>query len=332
MLDLRVINNTVWLAEPNYIRQAVAKLRTFAHCPTARELAEYSRERKAAAKASAQSADSTFAAVGVDLPEEKAEGAKSIRAVKGKVGVIGVYGPIQQRLTSELMKLGGTACDEVSLAFDAMMADRSIAAIVLHMDSPGGSSYGVEELSDKIYNARGEKPIYAHADSMACSAAYWLASAADMVICTPGGDVGSVGVYMVHVDESKALEEEGVSVTVVSAGKYKTELSNVAPLTDDAKSYLQGMVNDTHDTFIGALKRNRNTTAADVRDNYGQGRVLSAAQALAAGMTDRTMSFEQLLARLIGRSSDDGKKASVDQERRRQAQRKRQTELVAAYK
>lgn len=319
---LALIHGTSWLAEPGYIRLAMVRLRTFTACATPRELAEYSREKKEEFRDPVR-----HASLGTEHPAEKAE-VKAIRAVKGKVGVINIMGPIQQRATSELRKLGGTATEWIGLSLDALLADSSVGAIVLHIDSPGGSSYGVEELSDKIYKAREQKTIYAHADSMACSAAYWIASAASMVLCTPGGDVGSVGVYCVHVDESKKFETQGIKVTWVHAGKYKVEANNTEPLADEARAMIQEGVNETYDKFVSALKRNRSTSRAHIEEHYGQGRVLSADKALKAGLIDRIMTYEQLLDRLTGvKEQQQGNQASVEQERRRQAQRKRQSDF-----
>ena len=233
----------------------------------------------------------------------KAEAPRAIRAVKGKIGVIPIYGPVDQRMTGELAKSGGTPLDFVSAALDALLANPSVGAIVLRFDSPGGSVSGVQELADKIYEARAEKPIYAIADSLAASAALWLASAATMLISTPGGGgatVGSVGVYVMHVDESAALEKDGIKVTMVSAGKYKTEFAPHAPMSDEARGHAQARVDGIHEQFMGALKRNRGTTLDNVRQNYGQGRVLTAQQALSVGMIDRVMSFSELISKLAG--------------------------------
>jgi len=232
--------------------------------------------------------------------EPRADAPKAIRAVKGKVGVICIFGPMDQRLTAEMEKAGGTPLDFVSRALDSLLGNAAIGAIVLLFDSPGGSIYGVEELSDKIFAARDQKPIYAMVDSLMCSAAYWIGTAASMVICTPGGICGSVGCYIMHIDESKALEDEGLKVTMVSAGKYKVEHSSHTPLTDEAKADLQGRVDAIYDKFTLALKRNRATSIENVRQNYGQGRVLMADDALRAGMVDRVMTFDELIGKLTG--------------------------------
>lgn len=235
---------------------------------------------------------------------------KAIRAVKGKVGVIPIHGPVDQRMSSELMKTGGTPLDYVSAAFDAMIGNASIGAIVLHIDSPGGGVYGTQELADKIYAARGTKPIFAMIDSMAASAAYWICTAAGMVVCTPGGESGGVGVFCIHYDESMAMEKEGIKPTIIAAGKYKAELAPTGPLSADAIANLQESVDGTHEKFLGALKRNRATNIDDVRRNYGQGRVFSAEKALAAGMIDRILTMDELMSKLTG-SQGGGPSASA---------------------
>src|SRR6202043_3845971 len=118
-------------------------------------------------------------------------------------------------------------------------ADPSIAAIVLDVDSPGGQGYGIEELGNAIYEARAAKPIAAVANSLAASAAYWAASQATEFYAAPGAEVGSIGVYTMHVDYSEALKKEGISVSYISAGRYKVEGNPYAPLDDAARAAVQ---------------------------------------------------------------------------------------------
>ena len=278
---LNILDGTSWLAEPQAIRRAVLRLSKMTACPTAREIAAFRQERLAQAKQAAASAP-------------VAPGGK-------KTGVIFMHGPISQRADAETMKLGGTSTEETSAALDVLMADNSVANIVLHVDSPGGGTYGVEELSDKIYQARGQgKKIWAIADSMACSAAFWIASAADTFAVTPGGDVGSVGVYCVHIDESKALEEDGLKVTMVHAGKFKGEFNNFMPLSEDSRAHLQAQVDATYAKFTDALARNRGVSLKRVQEAFGQGRTLNANEALTAKAVDRIQTFDALMAKLLG--------------------------------
>lgn len=335
MNPLRAYQHSVWLSEPTAFQRLAARVLAYKTCFTMREIVEARAERLASIRADLEGAivgngidseivrqecshlscmrcGSTVSYIdraqvqcdsgcGIEFESDmKAEAPKTIRAVKGKVGIIPIHGPVDQRLSSELMKAGGTPLDYVSQAIDRMASNDQVGAIVLHMDCPGGTVYGVQELSDKIYAARGSKPIYAMVDSMACSAGYWIASAATMMICTPGGDVGSVGVYIMHVDESAAMEAEGIKVTMVHAGKHKVEMAPFAPLSEEAKAELQGRVDAIETKFHAALKRNRNTSTEDVRANYGQGRVIAAEPALRAGMIDRIMTFDALMQKLTG--------------------------------
>lgn len=261
------------------------------------------------------------------LEAEREASAHQLRKVRGGVAVIPLHGMIEQKMS--LWSYFGLGCstEACEMALDAHLADKSVDAIVLDVDSGGGGVYGIQELADRLFEARKQKPLYAVANSMAASAAYWLASSAGNLIATPGADVGSVGVYALHADLSAALAEEGVKVTLVKAGSYKAETAPFFPLSAEAKDYLQQQVDETYATFVKSVARNRNCTAADVRANYGQGRVLSASAALSAGMIDRVATMSSVMEKLSG--SKDlprdrmGMQADVALLRKRQAQRKR---------
>src|SRR5580704_14701078 len=117
----------------------------------------------------------------------------------GKVAVIPIIGVISHRasMIAEISGPGaGTSIQRIKGQFrEALQAD-DCKAIVFDVDSPGGSVDGVMELASEIYAGRKQKPITAVCNSMACSAAYWLASAASEVVITPSGQAGSIGVYM----------------------------------------------------------------------------------------------------------------------------------------
>lgn len=216
----------------------------------------------------------------------------------GKVSVIPVYGILAQRMDMILSASGGTATERLGKQIDAAVADTEVRAIVLDMDSPGGDVASIPELAAKIYAGRQKKRIVAVANSMMASGAYWLGAAATEVVASPSSSVGSVGVFVVHMDASKANETEGVTYTVIRAGKFKAEGLPVEPLTPEARDFYQERVNETYDMFVKALADYRDVSVKVVRDSYGQGRTLSAAGAKAAGMVDRVATLEETLARL----------------------------------
>lgn len=218
----------------------------------------------------------------------------------GGVAILPVHGVISQRMGMMQDISGGTSTDALAQQFRAALADEGIKAIVFSHDSPGGGTYGVDELAAEIRNARGVKPIIAQVDSLSASASYYLASQADEIVVTPGGEAGSIGVYAVHEDISKMLEEKGIKPTLIKAdnGIYKAETANIAPLTEAAHDYIKGRVNQAEDAFIKAVAAGRKVPQATVRDNFGKGRMFGAAELVRRGMADRVGTMQETLQRL----------------------------------
>jgi len=214
------------------------------------------------------------------------------------VAVLPIVGALAKRMGMMSESSGGTSTDRIGKELDRLLNDDSVGAILLDVDSPGGETFGVQELSDKIFSARGRKPIVASANPEAASAAYYIASAADELVVTPSGWVGSVGVVAAHTDVSKMNEELGVKVTYIHAAPYKVEGNSNEPLTDESQTYFQSQVDATYEQFLKDVGRNRGTTAAKVRSDFGGGRMLRAKDAKAAGMVDRIETLDETIARL----------------------------------
>ena len=127
----------------------------------------------------------------------------------------------------------------------------------------------------------------------------YLASQADEIVVTPGGEAGSIGVYAVHEDVSKALENAGVKPTLIRADKgvYKAETNNLAPLSADATDYIKGRVNLAEDAFIKAVAAGRKVPQSTVMDNFGKGRMFGAQELVKRGMADRVGTMNETLQR-----------------------------------
>jgi ClpP class serine protease len=138
--------------------------------------------------------------------------------------------------------------------------------------------------------------MVAIANTLAASAAYYLAAQADEVVASPSSLTGSIGVFTYHVDQTKADEIEGRTVTYVSAGKYKTE--TVGPLSDEARAMLQQRVDDFYGQFVNAVAKGRGVSSSAVRAGYGEGRVLTAKRAVDAGLADRVGTIDDAVRRL----------------------------------
>lgn len=217
-------------------------------------------------------------------------------ANRGAIAVIPIRGVIEHRSSFLLDLIGGTSVEEIRGQLRQAVADPQFSAIVLDIDSPGGGVAGITELATEIRNARASKRIVAVANTTAASAAYWLASQANHVLVTPSGQVGSVGVFAVHYDASKAYEAMGVTPTIISAGERKTEGNEFEPLSDAGRAEMQSRVDAFYAAFVNDVAKGRGITAQKVRDDYGQGAVLLAPAALSAGLVDGIGTLEQALA------------------------------------
>jgi capsid assembly protease len=216
----------------------------------------------------------------------------------GNVAVIPVYGVISQRMSAFDDISGGTSCEAISGAFKTALADPAVTSIVFDIDSPGGTVTGVPELAAEILAARGQKPIIAVANGMAASAAYWIASACDKLVVIPSGEVGSIGVYMTHQDVSAAMDKEGVKMTFIQAGKYKTDGNPYEALSDSARADMQDGVDKFYDMFTAGVAAGRGVSQGTVKADFGQGRMLLAKDAVAIGMADEVATLEEVITNL----------------------------------
>lgn len=224
---------------------------------------------------------------------------RSIRNRDGLVAVIPLHGVMAQRRMPGASTGGGASTEAVGRAVDKAAADPNIKTIIMDIDSPGGSVAGTRELAARVRAARDAKPVIAQVDSIAASAAYWVAAQATEIVSTPGGAVGSIGVFGVHEDIEGRLEQRGIKPTIISAGKFKTEGNPFGPLTDEAREHFQARVDEGYADFVGDIAIGRNISAKAVESGYGQGRILSANKAIGAGMIDRIATFDQTLARFV---------------------------------
>lgn len=216
----------------------------------------------------------------------------------GAVAVISIFGTISRRANLMSKFSGGTSIEQLTDSFRQAVKDPSVKAIVFNVDSPGGSVDGVPELAAEILASRDQKKTIAVADTMAASAAYWLAASASEIVVTPSGSVGSIGVFAVHEDYSQALDTAGLKITLVSAGKFKTEGNPYQPLSDEARTALQADVDAFYSMFVKAVSKGRGATQEAVRTGYGEGRMVMAQDAVKQGMADRVGTLDDVLAGL----------------------------------
>jgi HK97 family phage prohead protease len=216
------------------------------------------------------------------------------------VAVIPVYGVISQRMTMMAEFCGGTSCDKLTGQLRAAVADPSVTAIVLDIDSPGGTVTGVPELAAEILKLRDQKQIIGVANGMAASAALWIGASCSKLIVIPSGEVGSIGVYQMHQDVSGALDKAGVVMKFISAGKFKVDGNPYEKLSASAEEDMQEGVNEFYDMFVAGVAAGRGVSVDKVKSDFGQGRMLMAKAALAAGLVDSIQTLDEVVSGLLG--------------------------------
>lgn len=244
---------------------------------------------------------------GLPTPEAYIDAATGMQvsgyaAAGGAAYVLPIHGTIAQRMNMMMAFSGGVTTQEIRQELRLALADPDVGTIVLDIDSPGGSVFDIDELASEIYAGRQQKRIIAVANSLMASAAYYLGSQADEVIVTPTGQIGSIGVVMVHVDWSGANAQDGLAYTYITAGKYKAEGNQDQPLTEEARAFFQSQVDEYYRMFVEAVARGRGVSVDDVRNGFGQGRVLGAQAAVDAGLADDIAPIGEVISRLNTRA------------------------------
>ncbi len=232
----------------------------------------------------------------------------------GDTAIVSVSGPLLNNLSMWEYILGYNSYAWVLQDLRNALADESVARIVLDFDSPGGSSSEMFETARYIRVMAGEKPIYAWVGSMACSAAYGLASACDGIYANPAAEIGSVGTMLVA---SHQEEPDGNGVRYIQIVASDSPLKNADPTTQDGMQSYLDRLNAINDQFIELLAANRNVTTDYVKSGFGRGAVFSGREALDRRMIDGTFNtFDDFLSFITkdqgGKAMDGGTNATEE--------------------
>jgi protease-4 len=199
----------------------------------------------------------------------------------------------------------------------------SIRAIVVRIESPGGSVGGVQELYEELVKVRREtrKPVIASLGNVAASGGYYVASAADEIFSNPGTVTGSIGVIFDFANMEKLINKIGLQMEVIKSGEYKDIGSSFRPMTPEERKLLQGVIDDVYNQFLEAILNTRKDriarafaaqgrsdesattatlTAAQAEDELrkiADGRVLSGRQAYEVGLVDRIGNLQDAIDR-----------------------------------
>lgn len=224
---------------------------------------------------------------------------------EGGVAVLAIEGVIAPKANLFTRVSGGASTQMLTKQVESAIADPRVRAMVLAIDSPGGSTFGTPELAAAVRELSAIKPIVAVSEATMASAAYWFGSAASAVyISGPTVQVGSIGVVATHNYSPRAT---GSQVTEITAGRYKRIASDTAPLTEEGKAYLQAQVDHLYSVFVDAVASHRGVTTDAVIERMADGRVFIGQQAIDAGLVDGVSTVDAMVEKL---ASDPAKFAT----------------------
>jgi capsid assembly protease len=188
--------------------------------------------------------------------------------VDQEIAVIEIDGELVNRGAWIGASSGLTSYEGIISQLKIAQADSAVKGVMLVVNSPGGEASGLDDVASAI-KAVG-KPVWAIANTLSASAAYWIAASADRVASVRDGFVGSIGVVWMHMDRSAQLEKVGVSVTVVQAGAKKTQFSQFSALAPEARAKAESLVSDMYDRFVSHVASARQLDVKAVRDTEAE--------------------------------------------------------------
>jgi signal peptide peptidase SppA len=232
------------------------------------------------------------------LPARDAPPVASHSVTGPGIAVVPILGPLVTRGDWLTSLLGASDYGEIASAVEAALADPSVRAVLLEIDSPGGEVGGLFDLVDRLVSLReaAQKPLWAAASESALSAAFAIASVADRLYVTRTAEVGSIGVVATHVDESVADVMAGLKWTLVHAGDRKVDGNAHEPLSDTAFSAIQAEVDALHADLVTLVARNRNMSPDAVRAT--EAAIYRGQRGIDAGLADKLGTVDLALADL----------------------------------
>lgn len=216
--------------------------------------------------------------------------------VRDGTAIIPVHGPIFRYADFFTAISGGATIEQLALDLTEADENPQIDQIILDLDTPGGMVAGVSEFAKMVRDTK--TPVIAYVSNQAASAGYWIASAADEIVLTDTGMVGSIGV----VSKFNTSKDKDTLEIVSSQSPYKRPDIN----TETGRAHVQSSIDMLADIFIETVANNRGASIDTVLNDFGQGGMLIGELAVQAGMADSVGTLESLIGRESGHNLDEG--------------------------
>lgn len=233
---------------------------------------------------------------GSPLPVEESDQPHNL-TIQGDIGIITIRGSLVNNDSPYNRYRDVTSYNDVRKAVIAAATNDSIKAILLDIDSGGGAVSGVADTANLISTVdKSMKPVYSFTDGTMASAAYWLGVSGRAVFASQTSMIGSVGIIATHMEQSQALKEGGIGVTVIRSGKYKALANSMEPLSASGKDQMQAQLDAAYAVFAGHVAKNLGVSVEAFDGTMGQGREFFGATAVDVGLAKSTQTFDSAMA------------------------------------
>lgn len=196
-----------------------------------------------------------------------------------------------------------TEDDELLERIERVRKSASVKGVILVVDSPGGTTAGGEAIFEAVRKLAADKPVVAQVGTLAASAGYMIASAADHIVARQSSIIGSIGVLVQFPDITGLMEKVGIKLEEVKSSPLKAEPSPFNPTTDEERAMLRSMIMDSYDWFVGLVDERRPMTRSEVMA-VADGSVFTGRQALQKKLVDELGGEDQAVTWLGGKGVD----------------------------
>lgn len=233
-----------------------------------------------------------------------------------RIAVIRIYGEISfQNQAKEVWGGSAKGADRIVRRLSDIKHDPSIKAVILRINSPGGTVAATQEIYNQIKELKKyNKKVVVSIGDIGASGAYYIACPADKIVANAGSLIGSIGVIMHLPEVSSLLEKVGVNLRVIKSGQHKDIGSMSRPMSEEERGILQGVIDDAYQQFYRAVKNGRQKIPEDQLKELADGRIFTGQQAKKAGLIDEIGDYQQTIALTAQLAGITGTPAIVEED------------------